>query len=340
MSASHRTEFRETWARLFADPVSNAGNVRVHALDRATPWGSVALAVDNDDVRHLLVPILSSTTVRSGLDGPGLMLRKRILEDVGTHTTFADLSCHRPELQYLFDDLCSDVLVEIEGLEHQPMRALYMVVDRWRSLFDRPVGVLSDESAAGLYGELLVLRRLLESDGSAYQAWTGPQGARHDFVCGSVDIEVKTTSLSEGRIVRIHGLDQLEAPDGGQLLLAVFRLADSHRSGNTTTLLSLAEAVLALADDELSVRSLMAQAGYIPGTVESNDTRGYTVTDERWYEVNDAFPRLTRSVLTTAEVPETVVDVDYSIDLAAELPAPVPAVDVAKFLSTRVSRIR
>lgn len=335
-----RSTFEEEWASLLAFPPSADTRMRVHELSHATSWGSVSLAVDHDQVRHLLVPILSSTRVRSGLDGPGLVLRKRLLEDDDSSTTFADLSCLRPELQYLFDDLCSDVLVEIDGLEHQPMKAVYQVVDRWRSLFDRPAGILSDEAAAGLFGELLVLQRLLEDDASAHRCWAGPYGSRHDFVIDDLAVEVKAASASEGRIVRVHGLDQLEAPDDGRLLLAVFRLADSRRSGGGTTLLELAEEVLALSDDEPAVRSLLAIVGYVLGAVESNDTRAWTVTEERWYDVDEAFPRLTRAGLTVAGVSDAVVDVDYSLDLAANAPAPVPAAEVATTLRTGASSTR
>ncbi|MFC8921997.1 PD-(D/E)XK motif protein [Cellulosimicrobium sp. NPDC057127] len=333
MSSSARSTFEAEWERLLALPPSSDTRMRVHQLPTATSWGNVALAVDHDGVRHLLVPILSSTRVRSGLDGPGLMLRKRVLEDDRSHTTFAALSCLRPELSYLFDDLCSDVVVELDGLGHQPMKAVYQVVDRWRSLFDRPAGVLSDEAAAGLYGELLVLRRLLEADASAHLCWAGPHGARHDFRLEDLDVEVKATSLTEGRTVRIHGLDQLEASEDRRLLLAVIQLEDRRRTGGGTTLLDLAKDVLAFSDDEAAVLSLLASVGYVLGAVESNDSRAWTVTDERWYDVDDAFPRLTRAALAAARISDAIRDVDYCVDLAADSPSPVPSDNVKQLLS-------
>ncbi|GGM37867.1 PD-(D/E)XK motif protein [Promicromonospora citrea] len=333
MTGTSRTSFEAEWQRLLAAPPSSDTRLRVHELPRETSWGHVSLAVDQDGSRHLLVPILSSTRVRSGLDGPGLVLRKRVLEDERSHTTYVALSCGRPELSYLFDDLCADVVVELEELGHQPMKAVYQVVDRWRSLFDRPAGVLSDEAASGLYGELLVLRRLLRDDASAHRCWAGPHGARHDFVLAGVAVEAKTTSHVEGRVIRIHGLDQLEPPENAQLLLAVFRLA-SASTANAVTLRELAEEVVTLSDDEPAVHTLLSAAGYVIGAVEGNDARAWTVSDERWYAVDDTFPRLTRAGLTAAGVPETVVDVDYSVDLTAGVPAALPQTDVAHLLSS------
>lgn len=327
-----RSSFEAHWTRLLGRPPSSITGFRVHELAHETPWGSVTLAVDAEAVRHLLVPILSSTRVRTGLDGPGLALRKRVLEDRDSHTTYADLSCLRHELDYLFDDLCGDVLDELADLEEQPLRAVYQVVDRWRSLFDRPVGVLSDEAAAGLYGELLVLRRLLQNDASAHRTWTGPSGAHHDFMGGTINVEVKATTSPDGRSVQIHGLGQLEEPAAGRLMLAWFRLVDTRAAGTGTTLGELAGETLALADDVPALRGLFAQVGYVPGAVEANDSRRYSLGDERWYEVKDAFPRLTRAVLDRAGVPETVGGVSYVVDLTAEPPTPLDVNTVARHL--------
>jgi hypothetical protein len=273
------------------------------------------------------------------LKGPGLALRKRTLESEDSHTTYADLSCLRRELDDLFDRVCSEVLNRLVGLEQRPLAAVYNVIDRWQSLFDRPIGVLSEQKAAGLYGELLVLRRLLEIDASAHRTWVGPLGEHHDFMGESVDIEVKATTLTEGRSVQIHGLDQLDEPVDGGLLLAWFRLTDTSSSGRGITLLDLADQVIALADDGPVLRALLAHAAYVPGANEANDSHRYVIADERWYDVDEGFPRLTRSVLDRASVPETVTDVTYAVELTTEPPVPLGATTVDQRLEAFVSEL-
>nr|WP_189668973.1 PD-(D/E)XK motif protein [Promicromonospora soli] len=316
---------------------SSGTRVRVHELEQETAWGPVALAVDTEGFHHVLVPILSSSRVRTGLRGPGLALRKRTLEGEESHTTYADLSCLRHELDDLFDRVCSEVLTRLVGLEQKPLGAVYNVIDRWQSLFDSPIGILSDQKASGLYGELLVLRRLLQNDTSAHRTWVGPLGEHHDFKGGSLDIEVKATTFTEGRFVQIHGLDQLEEPVDGDLLLAWFRLVDTSSSGKGVTLLDLAQQVIALADDGPALRALLARAAYVPGVNEANDSHRYVVADERWYDVDEVFPRLTRSALDRASVPETVTDVTYAVDLTAEPPVPLGATAVDQRLEALVS---
>lgn len=313
-------------------PPSTETSLRIHELDDETPWGQVCLGIDIDGSRHLLVPIASRTPLRTGLEGPGLSLRKRNLEDDDRYTTYADLACHRSELAYLFDDFCDDVLRELAAFRPLPMKAVYQVVDRWRSMFDRPLGVLTDEAAKGLYTELLVLRRLLARDPSAHRMWVGPRGASHDFHGGDTDLEVKATTVPVGRHVRIHGLDQLEPTHGSTLLLAWFRLTDTRQSGTGESLIELTELALELTDDEPAVRDLLAAAGYLPGTLDTNDGRRYVIADERWYVVDNDLPRLTRAALARADVPETVTDVDYTIDLTAEPPTPLHPSDVDRFV--------
>jgi hypothetical protein len=334
VTARPPSRFASEWAGLRETRPSTETSLRVRELAAETAWGRLALGIDIDSSRHLLVPIASNARVRSGLDGPGLSLRRRALEDASTYTMYADLSCHRTELGYLFDDLCADVLTELKGFERQPLRALYQVVDRWRSLFDRPLGALSDDSAKGLFAELVVLRRLLAVDPGAHELWTGPSRSGHDFKGRGVDIEVKSTTVAAGRMVRVHGLDQLEPTKDSTLLLAWFRLVDGRQSGAGESLEEVAAQALAMADDEPAVRQRMGAAGYIPGTLPMNDDRRYTIADERWYAVDDTFPRLTRATLDQAGAPETVIDVDYTVDLTAEPPIPMQPPEIARWIST------
>ncbi|MEG3616452.1 PD-(D/E)XK motif protein [Isoptericola haloaureus] len=320
MTREASNPFDIAWARLTDEPPSTETRLRALELDHSTPWGKVTLAIDSDDVRHLLVPVLSTTRFRAGLDGPGLTLRKRFLEDASSRTTYADLSCPRPELAYLFDELCTDVLRTLPGREKQPLKAVYQVIDRWQALFERPAGRMERQVASGLFAELLVLRRLLQTDASAHRTWTGPTGRHHDFSGGAIDIEVKATTLAAGYVTEIHGLEQLEPAPASTLLLAWFRLVAEVEEGRGVSLQVLAEECLELADDEQAMRSRLAQVGYLPGVVRENDVRAFTTSEERWYLVDETFPRMTRAQLGAAGVDERVKDANYTIDLVAEVP--------------------
>ncbi|MFF3344941.1 PD-(D/E)XK motif protein [Streptomyces sp. NPDC002779] len=323
------------WAALEAEQTTGERRLRVAEVAVTTSSNPLAVAVDHDGHRHLLVPTDAHMKVRRGLDGPVLRLRKRPLEDSDTYQTYADLGCLRDDLSDLFTELCVDVLEQALELPDNPVKALYRVLDRWKSLFRTQGPPLGPEELAGLYGELTVLNRLLARDPSAHRIWHGPQRYRHDFSTALSAVEVKATTSSEGRRPRIHGLDQLEAPSGGTLCLAWFRL---HRTTNGVgaRLVDLVDEALRLCDDEGALLELLALAGYRLADADLYEDVRFAVGEERWYQVGADFPGLTGEALSTAGVTVSVLDVEYTIDLSGESPAPLDHEQVSQMVENLV----
>lgn len=330
--AASRALLDERWSALGSEEVSGEHRLRVAYLHVVADEGPLAIAVDHDGHRHLLVPIHAHRRVRPGLDGPVLMLRKRPLEDSETYQNYVDLACLRDDLDDLFTELCVDVLDAVEVLPANPVKALYRVLDRWKALFQTQTTLLGTERLAGLFGELMVLNKLLERDPSAHRLWRGPTGHRHDFSTGITAIEVKSTVLESGRRPRIHGLDQLEAPSGGTLGLAWFRLQHTATDGAGTAFTDLVDRVRHLCDDEFAVLGLLATAGYRPADAERYHDSRFVVAEERWYRVDEDFPGLTGQELAAAGVPVSVLDVEYSIDLSGEVPLAMEPHDVSQMI--------
>ncbi|MGW2958262.1 PD-(D/E)XK motif protein [Streptomyces sp. NPDC001220] len=320
----------EHWTALEAAPASGEGRLRVSQLPVTTGQGALVAAVDHDGCRHVLIPVPSHLKVRSTLNGPVLQLRKRPLEDDETYQTYADLACLRSDLNDLFTELCAEILSATEKASGAPVKALYQVLDRWKALFQPQGDVLGPAQLAGLFGELLVLDRLLRLDSSAHRLWHGPEGHRHDFSNGHLAVEVKTSTKNEGRRLRVHGLDQLDAPEGGLLCLTWFRL-DRTTSGGLG-FLELLERTLSSADDESALLALFAEAGYRPGDADRYRDVRFVIDEERWYEVATGFPSLTARSLTEAGVPISVLDVEYTIELSGEAPAPMTTETVSRMI--------
>lgn len=318
-----RGVIEEHWIALEAAPASGERRLRTSQLPVVTDQGALVAAVDHDGFRHVLVPVPSHLKIRSGLDGPVLHLRKRPLEDEETYQVYADLACLRTDVNDLFTELCADILGATEKLPDSPVKALYRVLDRWKALFQPQGAVLGPEQLAGLFGELLVLNRLLELDSSAHRLWRGPEGHQHDFTTGDFAVEVKASTKGEGRRPRIHGLDQLDVPEGGDLCLAWFRLRRTLAGSTGVGFLELLERTLRSCDDESALLELLAQAGYRSIDAERYRDVRFVVEEERWYEVTPAFPGLTTQALVSAGVPISVLDVEYTVDLSGETPAPL-----------------
>ncbi|WP_327252607.1 PD-(D/E)XK motif protein [Streptomyces sp. NBC_01244] len=320
----------ERWTGLEAERATGEHRLRVSPLPVSVDHGPLAVAVDHEGYRHFLVPIPTGRKLRTGLDGPTLQLRRRPLEDEKTYQVYADLACRREDLGDLFTELCVDVTEEARDLPENPVKALYRVLDRWKDLFRPPGAPLGPEQLAGLFGELVLLRRLLEQDSSAHRLWLGPERHRHDFSAGNTAVEVKASTDDQGRRPRIHGLDQLEPPADGILHLAWFRLGRTTVPGRGVGLVELIGEALRLCDDEAALVELLARAGYRTSDAERYRDVSFEIREERWYRVGPGFPGLTARALTEAGVPISVLDVAYTIDLSGETPAPLASDEVSR----------
>ncbi|MFJ8812862.1 PD-(D/E)XK motif protein [Amycolatopsis thermoflava] len=334
MTDSRRSLLDRHWRELYAAPVSAERRMRVSHLPIATSRGNLAVAVDHDGYRHLLVPIASNQAVRRGLNGPTLVLSKRPLEDENTYQMYADLSCLRADLNDLFTMVCADVLKATEALPDNPLKVLHRVLDRWKALFQTVGAPLGQEQMAGLFGELLVLVQLLQRDSSAHRLWSGPEGHPHDFTGPGLAVEVKSSTAAEGRRVRIHGLEQLGVSVGETLLLVWFRLKRDQTSGQGVV--ELVERALQLCDDDSALISQLSTAGYRLADVDFYRETRFTVSEERWYAVDASFPKLTVNDLAAVGVPVGVTDVAYTIDLSGEIPEPLDEEYVQEHLDRMV----
>ncbi|WP_404868543.1 PD-(D/E)XK motif protein [Kitasatospora griseola] len=331
-----RSIVEELWSALEAERTTGERHLRVAELPVGTENGPLAVAVDHDGFRHVLVPIPPSRKVRSGMDGPVLRLHKRPLEDAETYRTYADLACLSVDFGDLFTELCVDILSAVEELPESPVKALYRVLDRWKKLFRTQSPPLGPEELASLFGELTVLNRLLRRDPSAHRFWRGPDRYRHDFLSGTTALEVKTSTGSEGRRARIHGLDQLEAPDDGLLCLAWLRLHRADANGAGATVTETAEEALRLCDDEAALLEMLARAGYLLSDAHCYGNVRFAVHEERWYHVGTGFPGLTGRALLAAGVPVSVLDVEYTIDLSGTAPAPMMIDGVTQVIDSMI----
>ncbi|MCG8926142.1 PD-(D/E)XK motif protein [Lentzea sp. CC55] len=304
------------WKELEKEVASASNKLRTSELPSTSGEGCLNVAVDHEGRRHLLVPLSSTQHVRTRGEGSALRLRERPLEDDESYMRYADLCCARTDLNDVFTGLCVDVLRAVEAAPDRPLKALYSVLDRWRALFQKSSSELGAEQLAGLFGELLVLRRLLESWPTATDWWVGPSGFKHDLVAGTHAIEVKASVAQEERKFRVHGVAQLEAPEGGDLHLVWFRLSRSQGQG--LGLVELLDEIRRLADDESTLFAKLAMVGYRPVDADLYRDVRFTVHEERWYEITDSFPRV-----RSDSVPESVRDVHYTVDLDTVVAQPL-----------------
>jgi hypothetical protein len=126
-------------------------------------------------------------------------------------------------------------------------------------------------------------------------------------------LEIKATAAPEGRRVRVHGIDQLDSPVGGELVLVWFRLRREAQNGRSVP--DLVDEAMQTVDDPAPVRSGLTNLGYSEADrAHYADTR-FTVAETASFLVGPGFPRITPAGLVGDALGAGLSDVVYTLDL-------------------------
>ena len=171
----------------------------------------------------------------------------------------------------------------------------------------------------GLFGELWFLEFWLSPiDAAVLEAWTGPSGDRHDFKWVAASVEIKSTRVrSDGAAKhRISNLDQLAAPEQGQLYLFSLRaIVDPIGTHSLRGSIDRIRGRLSSRPELLhAFDGRLASAGYTPAGDRYD--RGIRIVAEELYCVTEGFPRLDRNSFQEG-VPNGIDGIAYTLDLVA-----------------------
>ena len=173
--------------------------------------------------------------------------------------------------------------------------------------------VLSAENEQGLFGELVLLERMIEAGlppRDVLDAWRGPVDGLQDFILGSGGMEVKTTLSVSGFPATVSSLEQLDDNLRQPLFVVATRLA-LRSSG--MTLPEMVDVIRGRLDGDREALETfdirLMQAGLLGSTL-SRYTRRFLHASSAILCVRDDFPRLTR-----ANVHPVVRKARYELDL-------------------------
>jgi hypothetical protein len=218
----------------------------------------------------------------------------------------------------LFDRLCADVIEALVAgtTEEKGAAAAWTKLGQWQRFFEKTGnGILSEEKQIGLYGELWMLRRVLQAGSiseQALSAWKGPEAAPQDFAFSGASVEVKTAATSNLHNASISNLAQLD--DTGLPALFLLYIAVDRREHWGETLVDLVEDIGGLCGDALRdiLGGKLLSAGYNSAQAAQYSAYGYALRSTTFFAVSPGFPRLVRS-----EVPAGVTEARYELQLVA-----------------------
>lgn len=304
----------ERWAHLRASHEGD-GLIEIPSIDSgvATGFGMARYAIGAHGEPRLLVP----TGMLNGAGGFPSTSKVSVgvssLSMAAKTTLFIDVMCLDRSLDPVFAELAEDILRRLVDGD-SPQTAVVNAIRDFRELLrESDVPYVAQGVIIGLIGELFILHRLALIDPTIVHAWMGPFDQRHDFRRGVNALEVKTSTRLDSTQVSINGIDQLEPPLGGHLLLAHVQI--ERTENGEVSLASLVEQLLKAGVDSNVLRLGLRELGCAdPEAVEWNWIT-FTEPQFRVFDVRPRFPAVIRSAFANGCLPHGVTDLKYSIDL-------------------------
>jgi hypothetical protein len=277
------------------------------------PAGPVRVALGDKGEARLLLPLAQDEDPSSIVGAPALEITVIVLDEHLKTRRFLDLTCGVSELEVVFAEVVDQIIERISA-GVSCTNAVRSTIDEFRALLtSRARSDAPREKMAGLIGELILLKELLDRSSDGWKAWRGPEGARHDFVTGSVAFEVKVTMKKGKGTITVNGLEQLCEPTGGNLYLQHYELEAA--ANGPLSIGSLASAILTRASDPERVTALIGAAGCASVYDIAWNSMSFRLEGDRTYIVDDGFPRIIGSSFVDGKAPASVSALTYCVDL-------------------------
>ncbi|MDK2842342.1 MAG: hypothetical protein PWQ17_1848 [Anaerophaga sp.] len=224
-------------------------------------------------------------------------------------------------LSSIFAVLCEDLFNYISNVREdiELVKSLQNRFLKWKELFELAESPgLSPEKQIGLFGELSLLKELIEETGKIEECltiWVGPDTGIRDFEKNNTAIEVKTTQSHNHQRIRVSSERQLDTSLLENLFL--FHLSLERRNGNENSLNKIVSVLFSVIGDNMLLNNMLnrklIRAGYFIHHESYYENISYVIRGKDFYTVNENFPRIEEKDLMKG-----VGDVKYSIVLTAE----------------------
>ncbi|MDO6461299.1 PD-(D/E)XK motif protein [Granulosicoccaceae sp. 1_MG-2023] len=277
-------------------------------------FGPVMFATGERGEPRLLVPL--GPGKRDFEIEPGLNLKviPMVYHLNGRRTLFLDITATDTRLEKVFAELVGEILARLEN-GVAPETAVFSTIADFRDLLKEDLlSGVSKEKILGLLGELYVFTQTAGCTAGDIGAWSGPRGQRHDFRRGNLALEVKTSGRSDATQVGIHGIDQLTAPEGGELYLAHIKFEES--AGGAISLAGLYHAVLANGVQKAEIDTTLELCGCRDVHAQEWNESQWALEGVDFYRVEGSFPRLSADAFADPDSLSGVRDITYKIDLS------------------------
>lgn len=290
-------EIRDAFASI------NPGKAReLNSLDSGWP----AWVLKSDEGYGVAVPFDDFIPISEHFSNARIWSTKKILD--GNEKALLMLTSTEESLRNEFASVCAQFVdpgkdgTEREWLCKDP----YQWWGRWKRLLGNAI---KENPSYSVLGELLIYEKLL-NDGRG-PVWRGPDKASHDVETVQASYEVKSSIGRYSTYVTISGQHQLQPVTGKKLFLVFCRFEESPFGLSIDDVM---QRIIVGGHDTAELESRLANLGFEPGSMARKEN--YYVLETRRYEIDDNFPRITAQSFVDGKIPDTVIQLTYSLDLS------------------------
>lgn len=272
----------------------------------------VRIALGGNNRPMLLLPVSSEELRKKLPEAEGLVMEYVQYKGTSSATGFfLQVTSRNDQLESVFLDLVENICGRIRNGESSNA-ALAEAIDEFRDLLSRSRQQVDRSRILGLMGELIFLSKALDSNPEAVDFWTGPSGARRDFLFPKAAFEIKATQQSTGRNVTIHSMAQLAVDDADSLFVMFYRLEEDPGKGIYVS--EIVKTIKSKIDSVDVFEKKLGLIGYSPSDSDSWDAAKWTLLEAQPYQVSDGFPRVIASSFPDG-LPRGVSQINYQLDL-------------------------
>lgn len=223
----------------------------------------------------------------------------------GKEKKYLILRCALDSLRYEFATVCAQFIEPgINGIDRKNLLADPLAWwKQWRELLGNAI---FQRKPYSVIAEMIVLDELYIHDNTI--EWSAVHAGSHDIEGNQESYEVKSTIKRYGATITIAGQHQLQSMK--RLLLYFCRLEQSKMG---VSINDMKDKLVSDGYDKEKIEQQLYQLGYEYGSSVREEK--YKVLEKRKYEVDDKFPKITKSSFKNDHIPESVIQITYTIDL-------------------------
>ncbi|MBW4081271.1 PD-(D/E)XK motif protein [Paenibacillus sp. S150] len=278
-------------------------------------------AVKKSDGKHILYLQCNSEDAVKGSKYPawkGIAIDFSGFENAGMEGSYVRIEQNEESADEVYFAVADDLCACLQGIKRNHLRKeLSIALERWSRFFSLRDNIkLSQEEQLGLFGELWMVRSMIQNDVGiqAIDYWKGPYRNVFDFSLQKMGIEIKTTASKRPYKVFINNEVQLsDRLAGGTLILGFIAVQPNDATGEA--LRDVAKEIEEYVKHNGTVHSLFQDKIFGCGLgkpyIDSYMTR-YIVKEHAFFKVEEGFPRILSENLQNG-----LGDVSYSLEIGA-----------------------